>query len=69
MAQDGQRLVTCQGVKEARKAKREDFLEVRSTEAAVSRLAVTAAGAEREDIVLAALAIDIEGTGTAEEPR
>ena len=69
MAQDGQTIVTCQGVKETRKAKKEDFILVRGTEAATSRLAVTAAGNENENIVLAALAIDIAGNGAAEEPR
>ena len=69
MAQDGQKLVTCQGIREARKAKKEDFLHVRGTEAATSHLAVTAAAADNSDIVLAALAIDIESGGSAEEPR
>ena len=69
MAQDGQTIVTCGGVKETREAKKEDFILVRGTEAATSRLAVTAAGNASEDIVLAALAVDIAGNGAAEEPR
>ena len=68
--QEDQVLVSWEGLKETRKVKKDDFHQVKSTEAVTSHIAVTAASLGNDDnSILAALAVDIEGSGAAEEPR
>ena len=69
-SQDGQDLVDWVGFKDTREVKKEDLIQVQSTEAATSRMAVTAVGRGDDfDGILAALAIDIADNGSADEPR
>ena len=62
--QEDQVLVSWEGLKETRKVKKDDFHQVKSTEAVTSHIAVTAASLGNDDnSILAALAVDIEGSG------
>ena len=69
-SQDGQHLIVWEGFEEERDVKPDDFFALNSTEAAVQHAGITAAskGGE-EQLIMAAIAIDITENGSADEPR
>ena len=69
-SQDGQHLIVWEGFEEERDVKPDDFFALNSTEAAVQHVGITAAskGGEQQ-LIMAAIAIDITENGSADEPR
>ena len=70
-SQEGQHLIDWEGLEEAREVKADDFFALNSTQAAVQHIGITAASKSdgEEQLIMAALAVDVQENGAADEPR